>query len=341
MALTAMPLTHEADEVDEVVPVSSWAKQGLMPMVPHSASQTHLIQFGPLTAQGNYISELDNQPVNWHPFSAEGIVPPDQFYDDVAVMQGVPFDALAGHHTSMDQWGDMNGGYADASYELYQTTQSVDHGFYPVSPDHGYYESVSAAPFTDYVPAPNLERQTVGPWEGMWAFNPANVADNFVYPSTEVSAAPLPETSSPSRTSGPNNTSPTATPPRIDSGSLHHPTQSRAQSAEWVVATRLSPSAHSEPRHSHSHHSPSTATAHAASARRSSDAGHATRSLRPEKVKRNKTMQVQLLVPRRQGPLSVEQRQKADDMRYYGACWRCRRYKKPVSSTGPLDPLCR
>lgn len=34
------------------------------------------------------------------------------------------------------------------------------------------------------------------------------------------------------------------------------------------------------------------------------------------------------------GPLSVAQRQKADDMRYFGACWRCRKYKKPVSTQG-------
>ena len=36
----------------------------------------------------------------------------------------------------------------------------------------------------------------------------------------------------------------------------------------------------------------------------------------------------------RTGPLSEAQRQKADDMRYFGACWRCRKYKKPVSIVG-------
>lgn len=35
-------------------------------------------------------------------------------------------------------------------------------------------------------------------------------------------------------------------------------------------------------------------------------------------------------VSKRSGPLSQEQRDKADEMRYWGACWRCRRYRKPV-----------
>ena len=32
----------------------------------------------------------------------------------------------------------------------------------------------------------------------------------------------------------------------------------------------------------------------------------------------------------RVGPLTLSQREKVEDMRNYGACWRCRKYKKPV-----------
>lgn len=34
----------------------------------------------------------------------------------------------------------------------------------------------------------------------------------------------------------------------------------------------------------------------------------------------------------RVGPLTITQREKVEDMRTYGACWRCRKYKKPVST---------
>ena len=39
----------------------------------------------------------------------------------------------------------------------------------------------------------------------------------------------------------------------------------------------------------------------------------------------------------RSKPLSPGAKAKAEDMRYYGACWRCRKYKKPVTPSPSLD----
>ena len=40
----------------------------------------------------------------------------------------------------------------------------------------------------------------------------------------------------------------------------------------------------------------------------------------------------------KRGKLTVAQKEKADDMRYYGACWRCKRYKKSVRHI-PIEPF--
>lgn len=52
---------------------------------------------------------------------------------------------------------------------------------------------------------------------------------------------------------------------------------------------------------------------------------------RPTKGRNVEPLDTKPSAPRRRGPLTQAQRDKADDTRYYGACWRCRRYKKPVS----------
>lgn len=59
---------------------------------------------------------------------------------------------------------------------------------------------------------------------------------------------------------------------------------------------------------------------------------------RGTKRKRGGSRAVQTQVAaRRTGPLSTIQRDKADEMRYHGACWRCRRYKKPCNGPGICD----
>ena len=41
-------------------------------------------------------------------------------------------------------------------------------------------------------------------------------------------------------------------------------------------------------------------------------------------------------VTKRRQPLDADTKRKAEEMRYYGACWRCRKYKKPVSQSRRL-----
>jgi hypothetical protein len=339
MALTTMPLTHEDEVVEEVVPVSSWAKQGLTPRAPHPTSSTDLIQYGPLTAQGNFLSHLDNRHSQWQPLPSDvaiGDLSSGIYFDDPTAPSAVPYNQYTtAEPPSLDHWTDMNG-FTESSYGLYAHHPQIDSdSFQHVSLSRSFYDLGSAAPLQDFVPTPSFERQTLGPWEGIWAFNPNNVAENFVYPSSD---APPSSMAGPPLSSLPNGLTHISTSERATNGEQYSPHQDNSTSprqpvpGDWVVVSRPSPS-HSEPTRAIPESTPPSSSEPFPSGRRSSDVGIKAKTLKPEKTKRNKTMQVQLLVPRRQGPLSVEQRQKADDMRYYGACWRCRRYKKPVRST--------
>ena len=59
-----------------------------------------------------------------------------------------------------------------------------------------------------------------------------------------------------------------------------------------------------------------------------------SRSAAPRGVSRTKIAKVS---KGRSKPLSPGAKAKAEDMRYYGACWRCRKYKKPVSFVPECD----
>lgn len=340
MALAAAhPHMHRDEDAEETVPVSSWAKQGLTAPETRIIHHSHLIQYGPLTAQGNFLSQQDGVRPQWHqlmsnPTAAaaaamnQGMSSDYYNIDGFADTSALPLaDYVAGAPPMMNDWNQMHGGFVESSYDLYTHHPQIDSAsFQTADLDPSRYGFAATAPLSEYT------RQMPGPWDGIWAFNPDNVAENFVYPSNDVDEASL---AMPSLSTMQSDTTQLLGSDVLDDGLSMSPwngnaiNSTTASPGEWVVVSGPSPP-HSEPTLADARVSPPSSANPPPTERRASDTTTKPKTSKPERTKRNKTMQVQLLVPRRQGPLSVEQRQKADDMRYYGACWRCRRYKKPV-----------
>ena len=301
--LDPLPRTW-ADGDDEVAAHLSYAAPAINP-----------IQYGPLTAQGNYVSEMDWPRVPTLPAQPISDLDPE--------LPGPPYSIAAdGDRLPAHAWlATGEPPLAATQYDLYRqmiNAQYQNQAFLDASlVGAGVHLS------SDF-PGEPLPQSTYSPYDGIWAFNPLAVDDNFVYPPN----LPPPESYKPEATQplsadmASSSLHATALSPR--ELALNFAATSSMMSQAFPASAPVVPPVVNP-------HTPASATNPAPPAT-SNERPPAVKSSRPERVKRNRAGQAQAVVPRRQGPLSTAQRQKADDMRYYGACWRCRRYKKPVSS---------
>lgn len=344
------------------VSASTWTAQELNSShVPYAAPASVPIQFGlltaqeqrgPLPAQGSYMPTLDwpsDQTCAPDTIALldqhTGLSVSDSNFDLIANDDRLPLGSLPdGTDLSLTQYDDIYGSLVAAPYQNAH-----------FDPTTALYEQATL-PSLSNVSEGYAPHSTHAPYQGIWAFNPMSIDENFVYPTSQTQA-PTGRESSTIASQPLNPTSLASATPvtmaqmNVDPNALGWTTVASGTISPGTTSTHTAFSTTSPPQngssttqsarssqshpHPHSHpHSPSMPSRPKSitpprERPQPPVAPGKPKSSKPERAKKNKTAQNQL-APRRQGPLSTAQRQKADDMRYYGACWRCRRYKKPV-----------
>jgi hypothetical protein len=307
---------RRSSHLSEETPVLGWASGHIhVPAQQSYATSTAVapFQYGPLTAQDDYPSNI-----NWPqslPLATDMAehLDPGNHYATEANDNGLVTDTWLNHT-------DVPALHGSGHYDLYGQMLSSQY------PDRDLPQGpiVDAAVLaTHNLSDGAMSQNTYSPYDGIWAFNPLAVDDNFVYPEV------IPHLSD-NKTSMPHVAASSLPPKSVEVTASMSNDLAASYAATTSIISDTFPASMPVPIQTQC-----TPLSAPGGAKRKPFAVSA-KNLKPERTRKHRGADSQAVVPRRSGPLSTAQRQKADDMRYYGACWRCRRYKKPVSKNVAL-----